>query len=47
MVNFSEQLKNQNLSAGEKLEPEALIVAQKILFGMGLNSIPQSYSDFL
>ena len=47
MVNFSEQLKNQNLSAGEKLEPEALIVAQKILFGMGLNRIPQSYSDFL
>lgn len=47
MVNFAEQLKNQNLSAGEKLEPEALIVAQKVLFGMGLNGIPRSYSDFL
>lgn len=47
MVNFAEQLKNQNISAGEKLEPEALIVAQKVLFGMGLNGIPRSYSDFL
>ena len=47
MVNFAEQLKDQNLSAGEKLEPEALIVAQKVLFGMGLNGIPKTYSDFL
>ena len=47
MVNFVEQLKNQNVTSGEKLEPEALIVAQKVLFGMGLEGIPQSYADFL
>ena len=47
MNNFTEQLKNQNIASGEKLEPEALIVAQKVLFGMGLEGIPQSYADFL
>lgn len=47
MINFAEQLKKQNISSGEKLEPEALIVAQKVLFSMGLDGIPQSYSDFL
>ena len=47
MNNFTEQLKNQNIVSGEKLEPEALIVAQKVLFGMGLKGIPQSYADFL
>ena len=47
MNNFTEQLKNQNIASGEKLEPEALIVAQKVLFGMGLKGIPQSYADFL
>lgn len=47
MNNFTEQLKNQNIASGEKLEPEALIVAQKVLFGMGLEGIPKSYADFL
>ena len=47
MNNFTEQLKNQNIASGEKLEPEALIVAQKVLFGMGLKGIPKSYADFL
>lgn len=47
MVNFVEQLKKQNISSGEKLEPEALIVAQKVLFSMGLDGIPQSYKNFL
>ena len=41
------QLKTQKFSTGEKLEPEALITAQNILFNMGLPNIPQTYTDFL
>ena len=47
MTDFAEQLKTQKFSTGEKLESEALITAQKILFNMGLPSIPQTYADFL
>lgn len=47
MTDFAEQLKTQKFSTGEKLEPEALITAQKILFNMGLPNIPQTYTDFL
>lgn len=47
MSNFLEQLKTQKFGTGEKLEAEALITAQKILFNMGLVGIPQTYADFL
>ena len=47
MSNFLEQLKTQKFGTGEKLETEALITAQKILFNMGLVGIPQTYADFL
>ena len=47
MTDFAEQLKTQKFSTGEKLEPEALITAQKILFNMGLPNIPQTETDFL
>ena len=47
MSDFTEQLKTQKFGAGEKLEPEALITAQKILFNAGLVGIPQTYADFL
>ncbi len=47
MLNFLSQLNPQNLTQGEKLETEALIVAQKLLVNSGLNFIPDSYIDFL
>lgn len=47
MLNFLSQLNPQNLTQGEKLETEALIVAQKLLVNSGLNFIPNSYIDFL
>ena len=47
MSNFLEQLKTQKFGTGEKLETEALITAQKILFNMGLVGIPRTYADFL
>lgn len=47
MSSFIEQLKMQKFGTGEKLESEALITAQKVLFGMGLAGIPQTYTDFL
>lgn len=47
MLNFLSQLNPQNLTQGEKLETEALIVAQKLLVNSGLSFIPDSYIDFL
>ncbi len=47
MSSFIEQLKMQKFGTGEKLESEALITAQKVLFSMGLAGIPQTYTDFL
>lgn len=47
MLNFLSQLNPQNLTQGEKLETESLIVAQKLLVNSGLNFIPDSYIDFL
>lgn len=47
MSNFLKQLNTQKFGTGEKLEAEALITAQKILFNMGLVGIPQTYADFL
>ena len=42
MLNFLSQLNPQNLTQGEKLETEALIVAQKLLVNSGLNFIPKN-----
>ena len=47
MANFLEDLKNKTFVQGEKLESEALIIAQKILCNMGLSFLPSSYADFL
>ena len=47
MRKFIEELRGKPFKHGEKLESEALIVAQKVLCNMGLDFIPQSYSDFL
>ena len=47
MVNFLSQLNQQNSTQGEKLETEALIVAQKLLVNSGLSFIPASYIEFL
>lgn len=47
MVNFLSQLNQQNSTQGEKLETEALIVAQKLLVSTGLSFIPNSYIEFL
>ena len=45
--NFIHELNGKNFKHGEKLESEALIVAQKVLCNMGLDFIPKSYADFL
>ncbi|MBP5215847.1 MAG: hypothetical protein J6039_04750 [Alphaproteobacteria bacterium] len=45
--NFINSLQDRKCYHGEPLEPEALIVAQKYLYNMGLGSIPASYSEFL
>ncbi|MBQ9271722.1 MAG: hypothetical protein IJ218_05625 [Alphaproteobacteria bacterium] len=47
MNRFTDEIKDKNFTQGEKLEPEALIVAQKVLHNMKLGLIPQSYADFL
>ena len=47
MKNFIKSLENAEVTAGEKLISEALIVAQKILVNMGLDFIPPSYVQFL
>ena len=44
---FTDYLQNYKFAQGEDLEPEALIVAQKILCNMGLDFLPESYCDFL
>lgn len=46
-MKFTDSIKNKNIQNGEKLESEALIVAQKVLCNMGLDMIPRSYVDFL
>lgn len=46
-MKFIDLIKNKNLTAGEKLEPEALIVAQKVLHNMQLDFIPPAYANFL
>ena len=47
MNRFIDEIKDKNFTQGEKLEPEALIIAQKVLHNMKLGLIPQSYADFL
>lgn len=47
MADFFKYLQQQKFSAGEKLEAEALIIAQKILCNMGLDFMPDSYVGFL
>lgn len=47
MYDFKEKAKYQHLAHGEKLETEALIVAQKLLVNSGLDFIPESYINFL
>ncbi|MBQ8671079.1 MAG: hypothetical protein IJ525_00990 [Alphaproteobacteria bacterium] len=47
MTDFLENLKKKTYVQGEKLESEALIVAQKVLCNMGLDFLPASYTDFL
>ena len=47
MTNFLNDLKNKKFTQGEPLEPEAIIIAQKILHNMGMDFIPTSYVDFL
>lgn len=44
---FTDYLQGQKFAKGEDLEPEALIVAQKILCNMGLDFLPETYCDFL
>ncbi len=47
MNTFLDEIKNKKIAHGEKLESEALIIAQKVLHNMGLGMIPKSYADFL
>lgn len=47
MNGFIEELSGKNFICGEKLEQEALIIAQKILVGSGMDFIPHSYIEFL
>lgn len=47
MNKFIDEIKGKKIAHGEKLESEALIIAQKVLHNMGLGMIPKSYSDFL
>ena len=46
-MSFIDLIKDKNITKGEDLESEALIVAQKVLCNMGLDMIPRSYADFL
>jgi len=46
-MSFIDLIKDKNVTKGEDLEAEALIVAQKVLCNMGLDFIPRSYADFL
>lgn len=45
--NYLPQLENKKFATGEKLEAEALIVAQKLLYRDGLSFLPDSYIEFL
>lgn len=47
MSGFTDELKDKKIAQGEKLESEALIVAQKVLCNMGLDFLPVSYVAFL
>ena len=47
MNTFLDEIKNKKIAQGEKLEAEALIIAQKVLHNMGLGMIPKSYAEFL
>ncbi len=47
MNTFLNEIKGKKFAHGEKLEAEALIIAQKVLHNMGLGLIPKSYADFL
>lgn len=47
MSTFLDEIKGKKIAHGEKLESEALIIAQKVLHNMGLGMIPKSYADFL
>ena len=47
MKNFLNDLKNKTFTQGEPLEPEAMIIAQKVLHNMGMDFIPPSYVVFL
>ncbi|MBP5353185.1 MAG: hypothetical protein J6Y91_05420 [Alphaproteobacteria bacterium] len=44
---FISYLQKQKFKQGETLESEALIVAQKVLYNMGLSFIPDAYGKFL
>ena len=46
-MSFIDLIKDKNVTKGEDLESEALIVAQKVLCNMGLDMIPRHYADFL
>ena len=47
MTKFIDEIRNKKFAQGEKLESEALIVAQKVLCNMGLDFLPPSYVNFL
>jgi len=47
MKSFLNELKQKDFTQGEKLEAEALIIAQKVLHNMGMDFIPPSYAGFL
>lgn len=47
MKDFLRYLEGKSFQAGEPLEKEAVIVAQKVLYNMGMDFIPQTYVAFL
>jgi len=47
MSKFISELQGKKIAKGERLESEALIVAQKVLCNMGLDFLPPSYVNFL
>lgn len=47
MRSFIKDLSKKDFTQGEKLEPEALIIAQKVLHNMGMDFIPPTYIEFL
>ena len=47
MSSFMDLIAQKKITRGEKLESEALIVAQKVLCNMGLDFLPISYVNFL